>query len=156
MSTSTTGDSSTPTCARWAWLRPWCGISRTTRPSSSRSSSRRSEPAASVTTGPDRGLEQAMGRGHKVPAPFAFLWAAQFLSQFGDSIFQVAFIWLVLDLTGSKTLTGAAAAVAYLPSLLFGIVAGFLIDRWNRRAVMAWTDLARAVLLIVGSVLLFA
>jgi MFS family permease len=95
------------------------------------------------------------GRARAGSSPFAFLWAAQFLSQFGDSIFQVAFIWLVLDLTGSKTLTGAAAAVAYLPSLLFGIGAGFLIDRWNRRAVMAWADLARALLLVLGSWLLF-
>lgn len=95
------------------------------------------------------------GRARGRPSPFVFLWAAQFLSQFGDSIFQVAFIWLVLDLTGSKTLTGAAAAVAYLPSLLFGIAAGFLIDRWNRRGVMAGADFARALLLVVGTVLLF-
>jgi len=94
------------------------------------------------------------GRTRTGSSPFAFLWAAQFLSQLGDSIFQVAFIWLVLDLTGSKTLTGLAAAVAYLPSLLFGIAAGFLIDRWNRRRVLAGADLARAVLLVIGSVLL--
>src|SRR5882672_10870940 len=155
MSTSTTGDSSTPTCARWAWLRPWCGISRTTRPSSSRSRSRRSEPAASVTTGPDRGLEQAMGRGHKVPAPFAFLWAAQFLSQFGDSIFQIAFVWLILDMTGSKSATGAAATVSYLPALLFGLAAGLLVDRWNRRLVMAGADAGRALLLALAGVLLW-
>jgi MFS family permease len=94
------------------------------------------------------------GRTRTGSSPFAFLWAAQFLSQLGDSIFQVAFIWLVLDITGSKTLTGLAAAMAYLPSLLFGIAAGFLIDRWNRRRVLAGADLARAVLLVIGSVLL--
>lgn len=98
----------------------------------------------------------APGRARSGSSPFAFLWGAQFLSQFGDSVFQVAFIWLVLDLTGSKTLTGAAAAVAYIPSLLFGIAAGFLIDRWNRRRVMAGADLARALLLAVGSVLLLS
>src|SRR5687767_3051951 len=96
-----------------------------------------------------------LGRARFGSSPFSFLWAAQFLSQFGDSIFQVAFIWLILDLTGSKTLTGAAAAIAYLPSLLFGIAAGFLIDRWNRRVVMAGADLARALLLALGSVLMF-
>lgn len=94
------------------------------------------------------------GRARTGSSPFAFLWAAQFLSQLGDSIFQVAFIWLVLDLTGSKSLTGLAAAMAYLPSLLFGIAAGFLIDRWNRRSTMAGADLARALLLALASVLL--
>ena len=64
------------------------------------------------------------------------LWIAQFLSQFGDSIFQLAFIWLILDRTGSKSATGLAATISYLPALLFGIAAGLLVDRWNRRAVM--------------------
>lgn len=49
------------------------------------------------------------GRSPRGSSPFAFLWSAQFLSQLGDSIFQVAFIWLVFDLTGSKTLSGASA-----------------------------------------------
>lgn len=96
------------------------------------------------------------GRARIGSSPFAFLWAAQFLSQLGDSIFQIAFIWLVLDLTGSKTLTGLAAGMAYLPSLLFGIAAGFLIDRWNRRRVLAGADMARTLLLILGSALLLA
>jgi len=94
------------------------------------------------------------GRARAGSSPFAFLWAAQFLSQLGDSIFQVAFIWLVLELTGSKTLTGLAAGIAYLPTLLFGILAGFLIDRWNRRTTMAASDLGRALLLVIGSLLL--
>ena len=96
-----------------------------------------------------------MGRGHKVPAPFAFLWAAQFLSQFGDSIFQIAFVWLILDMTGSKSATGAAATVSYLPALLFGLAAGLLVDRWNRRLVMAGADAGRALLLALAGVLLW-
>jgi MFS family permease len=95
-----------------------------------------------------------MGRGSKVPAPFAFLWAAQFLSQFGDSVFQIAFVWLVLDMTGSKSATGAAATVSYLPALLFGLAAGLLVDRWNRRLVMAGADAGRALLLALAGILL--
>ncbi len=105
-----------------------------------------------MTTGPDTGLSQAMGRAPRVPAPFAFLWAAQFLSQFGDSIFQIAFVWLILDLTGSKAATGVAATISYLPALLFGVVAGLLVDRWNRRLVMAGADLGRALLLALAGV----
>jgi MFS family permease len=83
----------------------------------------------------------------------AFLWTAQFLSQFGDSVFQLAFIWLILDLTGSKSATGAAATISYLPALIFGIGAGLLVDRWNRRLVMIGADAARAVLLALCAVL---
>jgi MFS family permease len=96
-----------------------------------------------------------MGRGPKVPAPFAFLWAAQFLSQFGDSIFQIAFVWLILDMTGSKAATGVAATVSYLPALLFGLAAGLLVDRWNRRLVMAGADAGRALLLALAGILLW-
>jgi MFS family permease len=47
-----------------------------------------------------------------------------------------------------------AATISYLPSLLFGVVAGFLVDRWNRRRVMIWADAGRAVLLGAGAALL--
>ncbi len=86
----------------------------------------------------------------------ATLWIAQFLSQFGDSVFQLAFIWLLLDLTGSKSATGLAATISYLPSLLFGVAAGLLVDRWNRRRVMMGADAARALLLALCAFLYVA
>ncbi len=88
--------------------------------------------------------------------PLAFLWTAQFLSQFGDSVFQLAFIWMILDLTGSKSATGIAATISYLPALVFGIGAGLLVDRWNRRLVMVGADAARALLLLLCSILAIA
>lgn len=106
-----------------------------------------------MSTGPDSGRGRRTGRA--LPAPFTFLWAAQFLSQFGDSIFQIAFVWLVLDLTGSKAATGAAATISYLPALVFGVVAGLLVDRWDRRWVMAGADLGRALLMGVAGLLLW-
>ena len=81
------------------------------------------------------------------------LGVAQFLSQFGDSVFMIAFVWLLLELTGSKSATGLAAVLSYLPALLFGLVAGFLVDRWNRRHVMAAADGTRALLLAAGGAL---
>jgi len=95
----------------------------------------------------DAGPLRAPGAG------LAILWAAQFFSQFGDSVFQLAFIWLILDLTGSKSATGIAATVSYLPALVFGIGAGLLVDRWNRRLIMAGADAARAALLALGAFL---
>jgi MFS family permease len=93
------------------------------------------------------------GKVSRRPSPFAFLAAAQFLSQFGDSVFQIAFIWLLLEMTGSKSATGLAATISYLPALLFGIVAGFLVDRWNRSRVLAGADAARLLLLALGGAL---
>jgi len=96
---------------------------------------------------------KATGEARRGPSPFALLGAAQFLSQFGDSVFMIVLIWLLLELTGSKAVTGLAATISYLPALLFGVIAGFLVDRWNRRNVMAAADAARALLLMTGAAL---
>lgn len=51
------------------------------------------------------------GRVLSAPAPVSLLALAQLLSQFGDSVFQIAFLWLLLDLTGSKSVTRANGTV---------------------------------------------
>ncbi len=76
------------------------------------------------------------------------LWGGQVLSQAGDSVYMIALMWLMLDLTGSKALTGLAAMSAYLPTLLFGLFAGVAADRYNRRTMMAVADVLRAVLVM--------
>lgn len=78
------------------------------------------------------------------------LFTGQVVSQAGDSIYQIALLWLVLDLTGSKALTGLAASAAFLPFLLFALPAGTLADRAPRRGLMVLSDAAR--LLLVASI----
>ncbi len=77
------------------------------------------------------------------------LWIGEVVSQAGDSLFQIALIWMVLELTGSSSLTGLVAMSGYLPVLLFGLVAGALADRFDRRRLMLASDLARALLVLV-------
>ncbi|MCA9785502.1 MAG: MFS transporter, partial [Candidatus Cloacimonetes bacterium] len=66
----------------------------------------------------------------------AFLWSGQLISQAGDSVFDIALLWLLLEMTGSSSLTGLIAMSAYLPSLLFGMFAGTLADRCDRRTLL--------------------
>jgi MFS family permease len=79
----------------------------------------------------------------------ALLWTGQVLSQAGDSVYMIALMWMMLELTGSKAITGLAAMAAYLPTLLFGLLAGAVADRFNRRRTMAFADLLRAALVLV-------
>ncbi len=79
----------------------------------------------------------------------ALLWAGQVLSQAGDSVYMIALMWMMLDLTGSKAVTGLAAMSAYLPTLVLGLVAGVVADRYNRRTTMVVADLTRASLVMV-------
>lgn len=72
------------------------------------------------------------------------LVAAGTVSQVGSFLLVVAVPYQAFRLTGSAASTGLALAVEAAPAVLVGPWAGALVDRWNRRAVMACTDLAAA------------
>jgi len=84
---------------------------------------------------PDRGLKS--------------LFVGQVVSQMGDSIYMIALMWLVLELTGSKAAMGTVAALSHLPILLFGLLGGVAADVYNRRRVMLAADAMRALVVLV-------
>lgn len=79
----------------------------------------------------------------------ALLWFGQTVSMAGDSIYEKALLWIMLDLTGSSALTGLVALSAYLPTLIVGVWAGVVVDRLDRRRLMVAADGARAILVVV-------
>jgi MFS family permease len=76
------------------------------------------------------------------------LWAAQFISAFGDALFLPCLAWLATALGESDASVGWAVFLSYLPYLLLGPIAGAWVDRTDRRRVMIASDALRAVLLI--------
>lgn len=77
-----------------------------------------------------------------------FLFAGQMISQMGDSMFLIGLMWFVLDFTGSKAAMGTVAFISHIPNLVLGIFGGILVDMFNRRRVMMYADLARAVIVL--------
>jgi len=75
----------------------------------------------------------------------ALLWSAQAISQSGDAIYQLALIWLVLDVTNSSIITGIVAMSAYLPALIFGLYSGVYSDRFNRLRLMIFANAGQAL-----------
>lgn len=67
---------------------------------------------------------------------FSLLCFGQLVSQFGDSIFHIGLVWLALDLTGSKSLSGMIVAAGFLPAIFFSLAAGVVADRVDRRRLM--------------------
>ncbi len=67
--------------------------------------------------------------------------AARGLSVFGTIVTLIALPVLVYRLTDSASLTALVAALEAMPYLLFGLLAGALGDRWDRRRVMVSSDL---------------
>jgi MFS family permease len=87
---------------------------------------------------------------------FKVLLTSQAVSALGDAVTFTALPLLVLALTGSGLMMGIVGALSMLPDLVFGMVAGALADRGDRRRMMFLADLGRAGLtaLIPLSVLL--
>jgi MFS family permease len=80
---------------------------------------------------------------------FRWLLASSWTSNLGDGISLAAGPLLVASLSRDAFLVALAATVQWLPPLLFGLVAGVLTDRLDRRLIVITVDLARAAVLAV-------
>jgi len=83
---------------------------------------------------------------------FGLLWTGQVISHIGDAFYSIALIWLVQEMTGSRTMMGAISATVSATAL-FGLVAGALVDRWDRRLTMFYSDVLRALAILILPVL---
>jgi len=80
---------------------------------------------------------------------FRWLVASSWTSNLGDGIALAAGPLLVASLTRDAFLVALAATVQWLPPLLFGLIAGALTDRLDRRLIVVTVDAVRAVVLAV-------
>jgi MFS family permease len=80
---------------------------------------------------------------------FTWLWIAQFISTIGSQFTLVAAAVLAYRLTGSALSVGLLLIATALPSLLVGLLAGVVVDRGNRKAIMIAADLIRAGLALL-------
>lgn len=74
---------------------------------------------------------------------FRLLWIGQSVSNFGDAVTNLALLLTAQRLTGSVAAVATTAIAVALPTLLFGMLAGAYVDRWNRKTVMIVSDLFR-------------
>jgi len=77
-----------------------------------------------------------------------FLWFGQVISQSGDTIYQLALIWLALELSSSKSIAGLIAMSAYLPAMFLSLPAGVIADHYDRKRIMLIADVFRAVIIL--------
>ncbi|MFG1998237.1 MFS transporter [Spirillospora sp. NPDC048911] len=82
---------------------------------------------------------------------FRRLYATRLISQLTDGVFQVALAGWVFFSPERQTSAGKAAAafaVTLLPYSALGPFAGVFIDRWQRRQILVWTPILRALMVI--------
>ena len=75
---------------------------------------------------------------------FALLWLGGLISLIGDRALLTALPFYVYQQTGSTLGPAALFTAFYVPSVLFGSVAGVYVDRWNRRRLMIITNALQA------------
>jgi predicted MFS family arabinose efflux permease len=80
---------------------------------------------------------------------FRWLLSSSWISNLGDGISIAAGPLLVASLTRDAFLVALAALVQWLPALLFGLFAGALSDRLDRRMIVVTVDVLRAAGLAV-------
>jgi MFS family permease len=85
---------------------------------------------------------------------FRWLVGSTWVSNLGDGIALAAGPLLVASETQDPALVALAGLLTYLPWLLFGLWAGVLADRLDRRRLVVAVDLARAAVLAVLTVTL--
>ncbi|MCW5940044.1 MAG: MFS transporter [Fimbriimonadaceae bacterium] len=78
---------------------------------------------------------------------FRRLWIGQTVSQFGDAVYGLLFIFMASKLTENDVIVGLVAALTALPYFFPGPLAGVLADRLDRRTVLVWSDLASIIIL---------
>ncbi|MFE1958778.1 amino acid adenylation domain-containing protein [Streptomyces sp. NPDC059479] len=129
---------------------------------------RRAEPDVSseAPADPDSGTQDLADPGSRTQAPataepsgpepslgrFSAVAAGQFVSTVGSALSQLVMSLWVYQRTGQVTAFAFVAAVSLLPGLLVGPLAGVVADRYDRRKVMLFSDLAAglSVLAMIG------
>ncbi len=71
----------------------------------------------------------------------ATIWFGQAVSLLSSSIMQMALIWYITANSGSATLLSFAAIIAYLPQAILGPFAGAIVDRFNKKYILIFSDM---------------
>lgn len=71
------------------------------------------------------------------------------MSTIGDSLMSLAASIMIYRLTGSALSVGLMLMATAAPSIVLGLAAGVLVDRFNRKSIMIAADLIRAALVFL-------
>jgi len=82
---------------------------------------------------------------HRLGRAFRWLWASSIAGNLADGLLLAAAPLLVASLTSDPFAVAMAVFLQRLPWLLFGVLAGALVDRLDRRLISVVVDVARGL-----------
>jgi DHA3 family macrolide efflux protein-like MFS transporter len=80
---------------------------------------------------------------------FIFFWSGQVISLLGSSIVQFILTWWITVQTESALLLSLSMFLGFVPVVLLSPIAGVLIDRWNKKAIIGTVDSLQAVTTVI-------
>ena len=84
-----------------------------------------------------------------------FLLTVPLSNSIARSIYDVAFIWLILDLTNSEKITGLVAMTTYLPAILCGLFIGAVVDLSPKTKMISFSTIMQGITLAMIPILFF-
>ena len=87
---------------------------------------------------------------------YRLFFSGQVVSLIGTWMQNIALAWLVIELSGSALAVGALAFCRFLPFLLFGLVAGVVVDRFDSRRLLVVTQGVAMIVSVVLAVVTLA
>lgn len=80
--------------------------------------------------------------------PFLFMMLSEFFSQIAFNMQHFVLIFIIYNLTHSNTAVSGMILSFMIPAILFSVVTGVYVDRWNKKKVLLYTHLIRGALLL--------
>lgn len=90
-----------------------------------------------------------MGSERRLGTRFRLLWTASSVSVLGDGMYNAALPLIAASVATTAAGVSLVRVAGYLPWLLFALIGGVLVDRYNRQALMWWTNIVQ--FLVVGA-----
>lgn len=77
---------------------------------------------------------------------FRLFWTGLLISNIGSWMQMTATTWLLYQLTSSPFLLGLNGIFRAIPAIGLGVISGSFADRYDRRKLMLWTEVASGLL----------
>lgn len=84
---------------------------------------------------------------------YRLYFSGQLISLIGTWLQMVAQSWLVLQLTKSAFMVGLVSALGFLPVMFFSLFGGVLVDRFHKRELIIYTQVAEMTLAFILGIL---
>lgn len=85
-------------------------------------------------------------------AGFRHFMLSCMLAMFGNGLTYIVMVWALIQFDASVVSTAILMTCFWLPNVIFGPFLGVLADRWNRKWLLMFTVVARAICLFIFAI----